>query len=228
MNAELNFRLCLNIKGLRYRTIWVEFPDIEALCKKIGAKPTSSVAPFYTLPVIHDPSTDIVISNSIDIARYLDETYPSTTQLFPPNSNPLLESFQIPNIRACLIPIVAPLICAHLSPVSQEYYRRTKELSFGNKLEDLSPPGPLRIQHWQQLKHCFGVVDGWLAKNGQRKQFVMGDLMSYADVTIVGCVMFMKLILGAESQEWKEIESWHDGRWSTFLADFAEYLVVVV
>ena len=221
------FRLCLNIKGLHYQTIWVEFPDIEAICKKIGAKPTASVAPFYTLPVIHDPSTNTVISDSIDIARYLDATYPSTTQLFPPGSNALLEAFQIPNLRACLMPIAAPLICAHLNPTSQEYYRRTKEVSLGNRLEDLSPPGPQRDQHWKQLQDSLGAVDSWLSKNGDGKKFVMGDTISYADLTIVGWVLAMKLVFGSESREWKEIASWHNCRWAVFLADFADYLVVV-
>jgi len=221
--------LCLNIKGLRYRTVWIEFPDIEALCKRIGAKPTSSVAPLYTLPVIHDPSTNVVISNSIDIARYLDVTYPSTTQLFPPNSNALLESFpEIPSLGAGLMPIVAPLICTYLNPTSTEYYRRTRELSLGSKLEDLSPPGgPLRDQHWQQVQSGYGAINAWLAKNGEGKKFVMGDVMSYADVVIVGWVLFIKLMLGMQSQEWKEIEGWHDGRWAAFLTEFTDYLVVV-
>ena len=221
------FRLCLNIKGLQYQTIWVEFPDIEVICKKIGAKPTASVAPFYSLPVIHDPSTNSVISDSIDIARYLDANYPSTTQLFPPGSNALLEAFQIPNLGACLIPIAAPVICAHLNPTSQEYYRRTREVSFGNRLEDLSPPGPQRDQHWKQLQNSLGAVDSWLSKNGDGKKFVMGDTISYADLTIVGWVLFVKLIFGSESREWKEIASWHNCRWAGFLADFADYLVVI-
>ncbi|KZP02399.1 hypothetical protein FIBSPDRAFT_808778, partial [Athelia psychrophila] len=43
-------RLALNIKGLPYRTVWVEYPDIEQLCKKIGAAKTNSAAAPYTLP----------------------------------------------------------------------------------------------------------------------------------------------------------------------------------
>ena len=33
-------RFCLNIKNIPYKTVWVEFPDIENLCKKIGAEAT--------------------------------------------------------------------------------------------------------------------------------------------------------------------------------------------
>ncbi|KAJ8699426.1 hypothetical protein PTI98_002541 [Pleurotus ostreatus] len=45
-------RYALNIKGIPYQTVWVEYPDIEAVCKKIGASPTGEEAPHYTLPVI--------------------------------------------------------------------------------------------------------------------------------------------------------------------------------
>ncbi|PSR72266.1 hypothetical protein PHLCEN_2v11858 [Hermanssonia centrifuga] len=85
-------RYSLNYKGLPYRTEWVEYPDIEVLCIRIGAPPTSTKhgRPRYTLPVIYDPSTNSVISDSVDIAKYLDETYPDTPKLLPAGT----EAFQ--------------------------------------------------------------------------------------------------------------------------------------
>ena len=29
-------RYCLNIKGIPYKTVWVEYPDIEGVLKKLG------------------------------------------------------------------------------------------------------------------------------------------------------------------------------------------------
>jgi hypothetical protein len=40
--THARFRLSLSVKGLQYKTVWVEFPEIESVCKKIGAKPTST------------------------------------------------------------------------------------------------------------------------------------------------------------------------------------------
>ncbi|KAL0961286.1 hypothetical protein HGRIS_006246 [Hohenbuehelia grisea] len=37
----LRARFALNYKGLPFKTVYVEFPDIEKVCKKIGAAPTS-------------------------------------------------------------------------------------------------------------------------------------------------------------------------------------------
>jgi glutathione S-transferase len=220
-------RLCLNVKGLQYKTVWVEYPDIEAICKKIGAKPTSTQGPPYTLPVIHDPSTNTVVSDSIDIVRYLDATYPSTIQLMPPGSDAAVEAVQIPNMMAGLVPIMVPLIFAVLNPASQGYFRRTRESWFGTKLEDLSPPGPQRDQHWKHIQDSLGVVDGWLTKNANGKKFAMGDTISYADVNMAAWLWFMKMLIGPESQEWREVERWHNGRWAAILSQFADYLVVI-
>jgi hypothetical protein len=68
----------LNYKKLPYNTVWVEYPDIKPLSLEIGASPTSHTAdgtPFYTLPAIYDPNTDKVVSESFEIAQYLDATY---------------------------------------------------------------------------------------------------------------------------------------------------------
>lgn len=87
--------------------MWVEYSDIgtseslsrdlsydacafaEALAKKIGAKPTEykeGNRPWYTLPIIYDPLTKTVVTDSFDIAIYLDRQYPSTPVVFPPGT----------------------------------------------------------------------------------------------------------------------------------------------
>ncbi|KAF4617880.1 hypothetical protein D9613_006292 [Agrocybe pediades] len=60
-------RFCLNYKGIPYNTVWVEYPDIEELSKKLGLKPTGKAfwdasKDYYSLPAIHDPSTGVYIS----------------------------------------------------------------------------------------------------------------------------------------------------------------------
>ncbi|TBU52346.1 hypothetical protein BD310DRAFT_998700 [Dichomitus squalens] len=58
-------RFSLDIKGIPYKTVWVESPDIEPLCKKIGATAAEERrdgTPLYTLPFIHDPNTGAIVS----------------------------------------------------------------------------------------------------------------------------------------------------------------------
>ncbi|KAJ3877679.1 hypothetical protein F5051DRAFT_313931, partial [Lentinula edodes] len=73
----------LNYKRLRYRTQWVEFQNIEATLRSIGAPPSSVRSdgrPVYTLPVIVDPtrspSRPEILSNPNNIAEYLETYYP--------------------------------------------------------------------------------------------------------------------------------------------------------
>lgn len=63
---------------------------------RIGAKPTTTKpdrSPKYTLPVIYNPSTKLVISDSIVIAKYLEKQYPDMTKLFLGESNRLIAAF---------------------------------------------------------------------------------------------------------------------------------------
>ena len=72
-------RYTLNIKGIPYKTIWVEFPDVKALCQKIGAAPTLPLPDdtmMYTLPTIYDPNTKAIVSESAAIVRYVEKTFP--------------------------------------------------------------------------------------------------------------------------------------------------------
>ncbi|KAJ6534443.1 hypothetical protein DFH09DRAFT_1405499 [Mycena vulgaris] len=58
-DIETCSRFILNYKRLRYNTVWIEFPDVEATLRGIGAPPSAKRAdgkPIYTLPVIVDPT----------------------------------------------------------------------------------------------------------------------------------------------------------------------------
>jgi len=218
-------RFALNIKGLPYRTVWVEYPDIEPLCKKIGAAKTNSLSAAYTLPVIHDPAHNAVVSDSIEIARYLDKTYPDTIPLFPRGSQALQAAFQSAHestVAQAMYLIMLPLSCAQLNPASEAYFRRTREAIFGMKMEEFSPLGPTRDLHWKTLSAGHQVMAGWLAKNEQGP-FVMGDQISYADATIAAYLIWMRTVFGSESAEWKDVLTWQDGKWAAYLEEFKRF-----
>ena len=66
-------------KNIPNRTEWIEYPDIEPLSKNLvsnlSEKPDGT--PFYSLPVIHDPSTRADLAESFHIAEYLEKMYPA-------------------------------------------------------------------------------------------------------------------------------------------------------
>ena len=215
INLNASRRYALNIKGIPYKTEWVEFPDIEPLAKKIGAAPTilTDGTPAYSVPIISDPNTGKVISDSFLIAEYLDATYPDGRTLFPPGTKPLFAAFESGILDALKGVFMAQLVASYniMNPSSQEYFRRTREARFGQKIEEFSPMGPKRDADVAKGKAGFDVVDGWLSKS--EGKFVFGDTISYADGILAAWLTWIKTTDGI----WKDMATWHNGRWATYL-----------
>ncbi|KAI0712268.1 hypothetical protein C8Q76DRAFT_482521 [Earliella scabrosa] len=231
-------RFCLNMKGLPYKTVWVEYPDIETLCKKIGATPTStrrSRELLYSLPVIHDPNTKSVVSDSGAIARYLDRTYPDAPTLIPAEADALTAAlgaalWTVFNPDEDLGAIIVPAAFAQLRERSRPYFRETREKWAGGKLEELAPAGSeKRAKCWETIRKGMNkIATAWLEADGKEKLFFMGDRVgiTYADITIAGFLMWFKETLGEDSEEWKAMMTWDDGRWGRFMMAFEKYQVV--
>jgi glutathione S-transferase len=214
--------------------VWVEYPDIEGVCSKLGAKRTSflsdgSGGKFYTLPVIHDSRTNAVVSDSWDIAEYLDATYPDTPRLFPKGSQALQHSFTSAfKLQLDVIWFfIMPAAFDRLNEASKPYFRAAREGFFGKKLEDFSPVGPVRDEQWKAVKGALDVVDYWLARGVPGQAYIAGDSPSFVDFVVGARFMWMKLVFGEDSQLWKEISSWHGGRWGMMLKSVSKYETVV-
>ncbi|PPQ95566.1 hypothetical protein CVT26_008594 [Gymnopilus dilepis] len=225
-------RLALNIKGIPYRTEWVEFKDVQEHCKKLGIPPTSTNAdgtPFYTLPAIHDPSTGAYLSESIVIVEYLEETYPNTTPLLPNNTH-ALQVAMIQVFRGYLTPhfwmFSVPAAYHVVTPASKEYFRQTREQWFGKTLEDLLPKGDRAVEEWGKFKDGLGKVDNWYSKNGGKGPFILGEIVSWADIFIAGYFCWMKVIWGEDSREWRDVMSWHGGRWQTLMESLDKFMTI--
>ncbi|KAF8492274.1 hypothetical protein BU17DRAFT_72637 [Hysterangium stoloniferum] len=191
-------RYCLNFKGLSFKTVWLEYPDIEPTLRSIGASPTMKWPdgrPFYTVPVISDEShlTDngeaTVVSDSWAIAKYLDETYPDTGshRLFPDGT-------------------------MALQMLSQVYYRETREMFFRASLEELCPRDSAKWKEgWsntQQVTKClavdnaaFDTIATFLNQNGSGNEIlVMGVRPSYIDFVLVSYLDLLAILL---PDQWK-------------------------
>ncbi|KDR72407.1 hypothetical protein GALMADRAFT_253215 [Galerina marginata CBS 339.88] len=224
-------RYTLNIKGIPYTTEWVEFPDIEPLAKKLGISPTLKKpdgSPLYTLPAIYDPSTGTYVSESLRIAEYLEKTYPDAPTIFPNNTAGLQMAFtdafmsKIPK----LLPFILPAQVLRLNSPSAEYIRRSREKDFGKTLEEVLPKGEEAVRQWAAYKDGLGTVDAWYSKNGGMGPFLLGETPSWADVVVGAFSMWCRKVWGEGSQEWKDIMSWHDGRWQTIMEGLKKYETV--
>ncbi|KAI0766381.1 hypothetical protein BD413DRAFT_615181 [Trametes elegans] len=224
-------RYSLNFKGIPYKTIWVEYPDIEPVLRKIGAAPTSKRAdgsPLYTLPAILDPNTGTALTDSSAIARYLDRTYPDAPRLLPAETDALHEAFIVafqrvifPDLRPILVPSVAEL----LPPRSTAYFYATREPAWGGKLSEVAPRGSeKREKHWAGVKAAFNEYTKWLEADGSDKLFFLGkDKIAYADIFLAAYLAWIRIILGPDSEEWADLLTWNGGRWARFAEAFEKY-----
>ena len=213
----------MNYKNIPYRTEWIEHPDIEPHSKSLGIKPTRKKpdgTPLYTLPAIHDPSTGTCLADSFLIAEYLEDTYPDTPSIFPHGTRSLQHAFQFSfeQILALVLPFIFPSISPKLETQrSEEYFRRSKELSFGRTLEEMVPVGAERVAQWAKFRDGMSKIDECLGKTDTKGPFVMGDTISWADFFISSHLIFLKIVWGEDSEEWKDIASWNEGRWKNLL-----------
>ncbi|KAF8492275.1 hypothetical protein BU17DRAFT_102988 [Hysterangium stoloniferum] len=221
-------RYCLNFKGLSFKTVWLEYPDIESTLRSVGASPTMKWPdgrPCYTVPVIRDDShlTDngepTVVSDSWAIAKYLDESYPDTgsARLLPDGTMALqmLSQAYIHNTLylGCLARILAPHPMQLLSETSQKYYRETREMIFSTSLEDLCPRGSVQWKEgWSNTQQIFDTIATFLDQNGSRDEILfMGVRPSYVDFVLVSFLDTLAILL---PDQWEIVKTWNGGRWA--------------
>ena len=225
-------RVVLNYKGIPYRTEWVEFPDIEPLSKKLGIAPTfhkSDGSPLYTLPAIHDPSTGVYIADSTAIAEYLEKTYPDTPSVFPNETIGLQKAFEatFENSLEAVWSFIIPATNFKLNPVSEEYFRRKREISFGRKMEDIVPTGNARTEEWGKFEKGLASVHSYLVLTDKKGPYILGDTISWGDLVLFSFLYWFKITWGENSREWKDIASWNGGRWEAHIEALKKYHTVV-
>ena len=227
-----HFRYCLNFKGIEYRTEWVEYPDIENHCKSLGIPPTSTKEdgrPHYTFPAIHDTSTGAYVADSFAIAEYLDKTYADKPLLFPHSTAALQAPFETAlraHVRVLWAFIIYPTY-EKLNPPSNEYYRSIWERIFKTKLENVVAKGEQKAQQWESLKENMSKVEFWYANNGGKGPFILGEVPSWADIVVAAQMMTLNFALGEDSPEWRELETWNNGRWKTLRENLRQYETIV-
>ncbi|KAH7916629.1 hypothetical protein BJ138DRAFT_292760 [Hygrophoropsis aurantiaca] len=220
-------RYSLGYKGIPFSTEWIEFPDIEVRMKAIRAKPTSQQdgKDRYTLPTIHDTSTGAIISDSLAIAQYLDETYPDTPALLPAGKSEV--AALIMGLRSALTAASASDLLfifvkatEALNPASQEYYKRAKEEKYGVAWAKFPPAA--EEKDWEALEKGWNAVDKWYEKHDGK--FLLGDEPCFANFSVGALLKWCSLVFTAD--EWNRIQGWHGGRWASLLVWLEPYFVL--
>ena len=221
-------RYALNIKGLEYKTKWIQFPDVEPVLKKLGAVPTTKKpdgSDMYTLPTIYDPNTKEVVSDSFVIAQYLDETYPDTHKLIPAGTDALQAAYHdfiwSSEVGVPFFMVLMAATCGRLLSPSSEYVRTTREPLFGVKLEELSTE-----EQWKKVEAGLDKLNSYLEKNGKGNDLlILGaqNGITFSDLQLAGLFMWAKVALGENSEKFKMLLGLNGGKWGRFFAQFSKY-----
>lgn len=233
----LKTRLCLNYRGLQYKTEWLEYPDIARISKEKGMLHTTMLQgqPLYTLPAILDAPDDgsrppVALAESLEIAKYLDSAYPDEAKRLVP-SGAEAEQFQRDFAIAVRSWVIAPLShilfprAGHLlGPTSKEYYDRVKAIQYFNKnnLSEVKVTEEEEEKMWAASRDGWTRLDGeYYAKTDDQGPWLLGDKPSFGDFVVLAALVFFKQTLGEDSKEWKMMRGFNGGRWARLYDDTA-------
>ncbi|KAF9564187.1 hypothetical protein CPC08DRAFT_660940 [Agrocybe pediades] len=228
----------LNFKGLPFEVKWTEYPDIKPLYEKNGILATSwnpDDTPRYTLPLLYDKENDRYISESFEIVKYLESTYADhpnqhnagakVPSVFPYNTAGLHAAF-VDAFIAGLMPnaaIIFTVIWKSLNPESVDFYDIARQKNTGKPLSKIAPTPEIEAQHWAKYKEFYGKVDGWFEQGKLTGPFLMGDAPSWSDFMIGGHLAVLRAGWGEDSEKWKDLRTWHSGRWAKLVDGLKEY-----
>lgn len=219
----------MNYKGLPYKTEWINIVDLESTMKRLGAPPTTKKpdgSPKYTLPVIYDPKTEKYISDSWNIAKYLDETYPDAPTLFPQGTTAaiaLLQHHIAQGYTNAIFLNMQKPVFDMLPPKAQVSFREFREKSLGKKFEELVPSPAERVEIFDKVKASLTTLADILDKNAATNLSYLGDKypLTYGDIIIVSFLLWPRFAL--PSEEWEMMAGWNDGRWGKIVEDTRIY-----
>jgi len=232
-------RLSLNIKGLPYKTTWVEYPDIKGVLQEHNIGPTGTSRdgnPYYSLPAIIDADdatgeVKAALAESLEIAKYLDAAYPDTPKLVP---DAAVQQKFVDDLRGILGPLfIFALKATHtkINEKSKAHFSRARAMNLWpffhtETLEEIVIPPEVLEKRWAvDVKAAFGALDQRLGSE-EEKEWYLGDSVSFVDLVVASYLIWIKKVFGEESREWKDIKSWSNGRWERFDQRFAKYQVV--
>ncbi|KAF5317502.1 hypothetical protein D9619_013138 [Psilocybe cf. subviscida] len=212
----------LNYKCVSYKTEWIEMCDIELHCQSLGIEPTIKRADgsvIYTLPAIYDNVTGVYVADSLPIAEYLETRYP-TPSIFPGGTKGLQFAFEealLKHTASVWQFVIGVAIDILPEPRTKEFYRRTREKSWGKHLEAMAPPkvSEEREKEWGKAREAWSKVAKWYGQE-QGGPFMLGETVSWTDFVVSGHLFWYRAVWGEESAEWQDVMTWDDGHWKTF------------
>ncbi|KAL1857527.1 hypothetical protein Daus18300_010285 [Diaporthe australafricana] len=186
-------RLMLNYKQIPYRTVFLEFPDIEPTLKGLGLVPGEGAKDKYTVPAIHHVPTNKYIMDSAAISSFLEATYPEPPVPLESDLGQDIASRARAVVGVAMHKSLTPREVKILAPRAAEYFRRTREAALGHPLEDLLGPAA-EEQTWAAVEGVVNDVGKLMRTHAAEGPFVLGAKPSYTDFFIAGALQSARTI----------------------------------
>ncbi|MFG6665998.1 glutathione S-transferase N-terminal domain-containing protein [Halomonas sp. HNIBRBA4712] len=170
-------RMAMAHKGLAYRTEPWRFQQKEKI----------AFANHDKVPVLVDGEN--VVTDSFEILRYLDRTYPEAPLLGEGQSYQRALFFKLfveRSVTPALFRIVVMDLLEAIHPEDRDYFRRTREANFKMRLEELHDPAQGR----EQLKKALVPVNALL----EQSPFLDGEAPSGVDYLLFGSLMWAHVV----------------------------------
>ncbi|WP_136658735.1 glutathione S-transferase family protein [Nitratireductor sp. XY-223] len=165
-------------KGLEFERSPVPFTGVPEVENRFGK----------TVPVLRDG--DRVISDSFDIALYLEEAYPDRPTLFAGEGGIALsrfvEAWTMTQIHTTIGGRLLLDIHAMLEPQDQAYFRQSREARFGKSLEEVVEAGAERVREFAAKLEPLRLMLG-------RQPFIGGEGPLFADYIVFGAFQWARV-----------------------------------
>ena len=164
-------RMALAHKGLEHDTIPWRFTETDALAPHGADK----------VPVLLDG--DMVLSDSWDIALYLEDAYPDRPSLFGGSGGRamgrMLNWWGDIAVIGGIFPMIALDIHGHLRPAEQVYFRDTREKRLGKTLEQAAADRDTAVEAFRRSLLPMRMTL-------KTQPYLGGDAPNYADYIVFG------------------------------------------
>ena len=158
------------------------------------------------------------MSESSDIVQYLDKQYPSSPRVIAPGTLALEIAYYkyfLAGVLSKWPKSIFQRIYETVSPEAAAYIKNSKEGAYGDTLENM---GNNSQSYLDGYRDAYGTVVLPIYEKAEGN-FLKGSEPGWADFVTASYLLPMKLVYGADSKEWKFIETWHEGRWAKLIKD---------
>ena len=170
-------RMALAHKGLPTETRPTRFTEIREIPGGKGR-----------VPVIRDDGR--TVTDSWDIAEYLEAAYPEAPTLFGGSAGHKLSRFVKDWVEAVLQPAIVTLVVAdvhqRVTPEDRDYFRRSREERFGKPLADVQAGRERRVADLRQALTPLRLTL-------REQDFLGGDGPLFADYMVFGALQWSRV-----------------------------------